>query len=362
MSSSPMFDAASTPLPSASNLVTWGALPDSRILNAPNFNTPYPEYPLLRGNDYIINKFYPFTMKFTTPLLFSLTYFTSVHLLNKVVYNRQVKAYQRKHPEAKTLPEKLPAASYWISRTKIFKILVLVHNILLCTYSVVTFAGMVYTMSFNARHLIPEMFGNYFEQSDLKPSHMFWQSVCNIDNGIWQNHGDSVRGLAFWGYLFYLSKFYEIIDTMIILLKGRQASLLQSYHHAGAILCMWAGVRFSSPPIWIFVVFNSFIHSIMYFYFTLSCLKIRVPFLFKQYLTTLQIIQFVVGGLLAVLHMFVRYRDIIQGTTKGCINSGEEALAIYMNVIYLTPLTLLFGAFYIDSYKKKRVSIAKKND
>lgn len=366
-SASPMFDAASTEpeaTATAGNLISFNFLPDSNMFQLPNFHAPYPEYPLSTKTEFLVNKFYPFTMQLRTPLIFSLTYFTSVHILNKLMVKRQVRQYMKAHPDAKTLPKRLPRAPLWISTTRIFKFLVLLHNIFLCAYSVTTFCGLVYTMRVNAKQLLPAMFGHYFDNSQLKPTHMFWQSVCNLDNGIWQNHGDSVKGLAFWAYLFYLSKFYEIIDTLIILMKGKQASLLQSYHHAGAILCMWAGVRFASPPIWIFVVFNSFIHSIMYFYFTLCCLKIRVPMGFKQALTTLQIIQFVVGGGLAILHMFVSYTDILKGTTQGCIGNGEEALAIYMNVLYLTPLTLLFAAFYVDSYRKsgKSVTSAKKNN
>lgn len=71
------------------------------------------------------------------------------------------------------------------------------------------------------------------------------------------------EGLAFYGWLFYLSKFYEVVDTMIILLKGKKSSFLQTYHHAGAMLCMWAGIRYMSPPIWMFVFVNSGIHTIM---------------------------------------------------------------------------------------------------
>ena len=71
------------------------------------------------------------------------------------------------------------------------------------------------------------------------------------------------EGLAFYGWLFYLSKFYEVIDTAIILAKGKKSSFLQTYHHAGAMLSMWAGIRYMSPPIWMFVLVNSGIHAVM---------------------------------------------------------------------------------------------------
>ena len=71
------------------------------------------------------------------------------------------------------------------------------------------------------------------------------------------------EGLAYYGWIFYLSKFYEVLDTFIILAKGKLSSTLQTYHHAGAMLCMWAGMRYMSAPIWQFVLINSFIHSLM---------------------------------------------------------------------------------------------------
>ena len=73
------------------------------------------------------------------------------------------------------------------------------------------------------------------------------------------------RGLAFFGWIFYLSKFYEVVDTAIILAKGKKSSTLQTYHHAGAMLCMWAGIRYMASPVWVFALVNSGIHALMVF-------------------------------------------------------------------------------------------------
>ena len=71
------------------------------------------------------------------------------------------------------------------------------------------------------------------------------------------------EGLGFYGWLFYISKFYEVVDTLIILAKGKNSSMLQTFHHAGAMMCMWAGIRYMSPPIWMFVFINSGLHGLM---------------------------------------------------------------------------------------------------
>ena len=71
------------------------------------------------------------------------------------------------------------------------------------------------------------------------------------------------EGLAFYGWLFYLSKFYGVLDTVIWLAEGKTSSMLQAFYHAGAMLSLWAGIRYMSPPIWMFVILNSAIHILM---------------------------------------------------------------------------------------------------
>ncbi|KFY08587.1 hypothetical protein V491_08420, partial [Pseudogymnoascus sp. VKM F-3775] len=121
----------------------------------------------------------------------------------------------------------------------------------------------------------------------FSPAASSWQGLPGLEGGrLWN------EGLAFYGYFFYLSKFYEVVDTAIILAKGKRSSTLQTYHHAGAMLCMWAGMRFMTPAIWMFCFFNSGVHALMYTYYTITSFSIRVPKAIKQTLTTLQICQF----------------------------------------------------------------------
>jgi hypothetical protein len=196
----------------------------------------------------------------------------------------------------------------------------------------------------------------------------------NTDTGrLWN------EGLAFYGWIFYLSKFYEVLDTVIILAKGKQSSTLQTYHHAGAMMCMWAGIRYMAPPIWIFCFVNSFIHALMYTYYTVTAFQIRVPKFIKQTLTTMQITQFLVGGSYAMLHSFVYYAlpvasnatekstpssavgsqsstyvvDGVESVYVPCIPTSGQNFATWLNVFYLAPLTYLFMSFFIASYIKR---------
>lgn len=139
---------------------------------------------------------------------------------------------------------------YRIANTRAFKIFVVLHNVFLAVYSAWTFLGMVRGMhnaldksslqnvvgslcKIRTETRVPLM-GNGTAIAD-----MGYEGAIKIE-GLWE------EALAWYGWWFYLSKFYEVIDTAVIILKGRKSSLLQTYHHAGAMICMWAGIRFVS--------------------------------------------------------------------------------------------------------------------
>ncbi|KAJ1558253.1 hypothetical protein HK405_014076, partial [Cladochytrium tenue] len=169
-----------------------------------------------------------------------------------------------------------------------------------------------------------------------------FEAYCDRDDRAWD-----AGGLGAWSWLFYLSKYYEVIDTAIILIKGRPSSQLQSYHHAGAILTMYLCVASRSTATWIFVVFNSAIHTVMYLYYAATTLGLRPPG--KKYLTSLQITQFLVGGSLAVSYVII----------PGCLKRqpGLESLEIlaYASTIgYLVPLTALFVDFAKRTYSQMK--------
>ncbi|CAG8564734.1 841_t:CDS:2 [Paraglomus occultum] len=157
------------------------------------------------------------------------------------------------------------------------------------------------------------------------------EALCDHGKVCWN------ESIGYWAYLFYLSKYYEIIDTIIILMKGRRSSFLQSYHHAGAIITMWITTKFAAPALWIFVVFNSFIHTIMYFYYALTSVGFSPPG--KQYLTTAQILQFTVGSTLSFTYFII----------PGCMNAGERFSAV-VTLAYVGPLLYLFLQFAFRTY------------
>ncbi|EAS32005.3 fatty acid elongase [Coccidioides immitis RS] len=256
-------------------------------------------------------KLYNDALKVQVPITIALVYATTVILLNRINKKRGNRPWA-------------------ISKTKPFHLFVVLHNVFLAVYSAWTFLGMLdaFRESWPARS---EMHGSGLVNvvdafcKINGPRGLGNAAVYDTDAGSWTifnpeyklgpgNVPDPTdvgrlwnKGLAFFGWIFYLSKFYEVLDTAIILAKGKKSSTLQTYHHAGAMMCMWAGIRFMAAPIWIFALVNSAIHALMYTYYTLTALSVRIPVRIKKSLTTMQILQFIFGTSLAASHLFIYY-------------------------------------------------------
>ncbi|KAJ6785535.1 hypothetical protein PWT90_09515 [Aphanocladium album] len=382
-----------------------GGLPSSKLFSFPPHNPAPPVAPAAVSTYTVMQPFnipeglFLAALDARVPLTIAATYAVTVKLLNR--YNRA----NGKKPWA-------------ISKTASFRFFVVLHNVFLAVYSAWTFWGMLGGMrrsvvspfgpgglaatadSACRLHGAPGLGNSVYFNERLS---RFESSGPDVPAGVvdaatglpsaTQSGRIWNEGLAYYGWLFYLSKFYEVLDTFIILAKGKPSSTLQTYHHAGAMLCMWAGMRYMSAPIWLFVQFNSFIHALMYTYYTVTAFSIRVPVFIKRSLTSMQITQFLVGASLAMCHSFVYYfapaassssstsssagavasaRALLFGSgsdsgrriktvvdqdvsyvSQPCIVSSGETFAIWLNVVYLAPLTYLFVSFFIASYVKR---------
>jgi hypothetical protein len=172
-----------------------------------------------------------------------------------------------------------------ITKTKAFFWFVVAHNVLLAVYSAWTFQGLVRVVYRTVSSGSGGIAGTVDSLCKMHGEAGLGNAlVYNTTVSRWSSETPSTtsillsatgtpsstdtgrlwnEGLAFYGWIFYVSKFYEVVDTAIIIAKGKRCSTLQAYHHAGAMVCMWAGIRYMSPPIWLWVAYNSGIHSMM---------------------------------------------------------------------------------------------------
>ena len=164
-----------------------------------------------------------------------------------------------------------------------------------------------------------------------------WDVYCDPYGRLWHN------GLGAWSTIFYLSKYYEFLDTWILILKGKPASFLQVYHHAGIVLAMYGGVASQSSWLLFVVLLNSIIHTFMYLYFLIKTLAPRVEIQSAQYLTMAQIAQFFLGivSTIGVLYM-----------GNACDTQSSRFSLGFLHV-YGLGLIALFVLFANQKYKKR---------
>ncbi|KAL4891615.1 GNS1/SUR4 family-domain-containing protein [Aspergillus ambiguus] len=389
------------------------ALPPASLLKFPPSELPEPlPAPLIDEPTWdqpfnIPPALYAQLLDVRVPITIASVYAVTVVLLNRLNKSRGYKPWAFSH-------------------SRLFKLFVILHNVFLAIYSAWTCAGMVkaFRNSWPDRNdpngLVgvtdalckingPRGYGNAATYDPLVDQWTIRAPQFQLTDAGLPDPTDVGRmwnqGLAYLGWIFYLSKFYEVLDTAIILAKGKKSSTLQTYHHAGAMMCMWAGIRYIAPPIWIFTLVNSGIHAMMYTYYTLTALHIRVPTVIKRSLTSMQITQFLIGTTMAASYLFVHYTLPVgqtssasagaaaaatasagvgswlkqfgfraagaegiaenvghqSGTTASaqsgrvgpmvtCMDTSGEGFAIWLNVSYLLPLTYLFVRFFVRSY------------
>ncbi|KAJ9601425.1 hypothetical protein L9F63_000449, partial [Diploptera punctata] len=145
-----------------------------------------------------------------------------------------------------------------------------------------------------------------------------------------------------WWY--YFSKFTEFFDTLFFILrkKNNQVSNLHVIHHGCMPMSVWLGMKFApGGHSTFFALLNTFVHIIMYFYYMLSAMgpKYQKYIWWKKYLTTLQMVQFV----LIFAHQFqiVFYKDC----------NYPRGFMVWIG-LHGVMFLFLFSDFYKNSYIK----------
>jgi len=149
--------------------------------------------------------------------------------------------------------------------------------------------------------------------------------------------------MAYWSWLFVLSKILELIDTVFILLRKQPLIFLHWYHHATVLLYAWYSASlFNSTSPW-FIVMNYFVHSIMYSYYACKVLKININKKIMITITSLQILQMVIG---IYINAFAYY---IKSNKRICNVTYEN---IYLSFIMYFTYFILFSFYFCKAYLK----------
>eukprot|EP00126_Sphaerothecum_destruens_P007247 Sdes_comp19761_c0_seq1m11805 len=165
----------------------------------------------------------------------------------------------------------------------------------------------------------------------------------NIRNdGFWLSSPKLESNMLFWLQVFFISKFYELLDTVFLTLRKKPVIFLHWYHHITTLLVLWYSMGSDLSTNCFCAVFNTFIHVFMYFYYMCQTLKIHIWW--KRYLTQLQILQF-----LTVLTAAMMWVYFTVAQHRSC--SGNW-VSFSMGFSILVSFLGLFIQFYQLTYKK----------
>lgn len=142
---------------------------------------------------------------------------------------------------------------------------------------------------------------------------------------------------------FYFSKFIELMDTVFFVLRKKynQVTFLHVFHHSVMPFSWWFGVKFVPGGFGTFhALLNSLIHFIMYIYYGLAAFgpKFQKYLWWKRYMTTMQMIQFV----LVCLHTSQLF----------FIECNYPMTFAYWIGSYAVIFLIMFADFYKKAYRK----------
>lgn len=150
--------------------------------------------------------------------------------------------------------------------------------------------------------------------------------------------------------IYYINMFFkvwEFLDTFFLVVRKKPVAFLHGYHHAATLILTWNQLVEHSSPQWVPIVINLWVHVLMYYYYAMSALRIRIWW--KKYLTTLQISQFVID----VTIIGYAYASFIRAGFDDTVCYGTTTGAI-VGLTVLFSYLLLFVRFYVQTYSKPR--------
>jgi len=196
-----------------------------------------------------------------------------------------------------------PTTIKWVS---------IIHNFGLHVFSLYTFSKLFYVLVIHGINAAP---GYYF----------------NIQG---------VRNALFW---FYMSKYYEYVDTMILYAKHKEPIFLQKFHHVGAAVVWHVGYVYRFDGVYFASLINSGIHTVMYLYYLLSMFPMirRRISSYKVYITSAQVAQLGFGAVALPWYYY-------------SIESDWNRGVIWLFDIYIGCLLVLFLRFMVVNYWSRR--------
>jgi fatty acid elongase 3 len=184
--------------------------------------------------------------------------------------------------------------------------------------------------------------------------HGMYTVSCNEEN-----NRELVQGkLYFIYYVNYLFKYWELLDTILLVLRNKPTPFLHVYHHSATLMLAWSQLHNECCIQWMPIVLNLFIHFIMYSYYSVQAMGFKIWW--KRYLTILQIVQFVVGivgswGVVIpmLISDYVPSDWLLHQWFAARCRSLDKRLAVG-GIVIISSYLLLFIKLYKGTYTNKK--------
>jgi len=278
--------------------------------------------------------------RYTLPTFSLLAYFLAVprgqtqfkQYIAPVIFSNEVREFSFKYKDAPLSDWPWPITlclSYLISvfvlnlymqnkkpwDLKLFRIL---HNAFLCFGSFVMVLGM-----------LTELFKVY--------------QKGGVESLVCDTKGYQLQGNLYnWYYVFFLSKFYEFLDTYILILRKKPITFLHCFHHFITAYVCWLGLYDQTAIQWSVIVMNGTVHVFMYYYYL--AVSFNSDLWWKKYLTTMQITQFCLDLVIATPFF---YHELVLGN-----NCSGTPMVMGFTCSVLASFLILFINFFRHTYKK----------
>ncbi|XP_037015365.2 elongation of very long chain fatty acids protein 3 [Artibeus jamaicensis] len=158
--------------------------------------------------------------------------------------------------------------------------------------------------------------------------------------------------VKFWSCLFVLSKIIELGDTAFIILRKRPLIFVHWFHHSTVLV--FSSFVFKNKVAaggW-FMTMNFGVHSIMYTYYTLKAAKVNSPGWFPKLITSLQILQMIMGTVVVILAYTWTHED-------GCHTTMEH---FFWSIVLYVAYFFLFAHFFYHTYIMPKVKAKTKSE
>jgi len=198
------------------------------------------------------------------------------------------------------------------------------HNAIMFVYSLLSTIAMAFCVFCNT------------------PYSSFNELICDGENSLFSGFNDWIL------FFFLISKMWEFIDTVFLVFGKHRLRFLHVYHHvitlplsyilyvdhsANGTICAWT---------------NMFVHTPMYYYYTISALGGTVWW--KKYITQIQITQFV----FCMAVMVYDYVLLRPANSIYClVHKPYKYYSIEVSAVIYLSFLALFIKLYIDTYKSR---------